>query len=258
VGFDFAKWYLDCVDDHGRATIAYWTSLRYRGLSVAWHSVAVYEPDGTVARRSSTTRCDPPEHRDHGIRWRAPALGVGITCESRQSIAPIRLLERGAESVEWQCHAPSACVHVSIDDREMRGRGYVERLAMSYPPWRLPIQELRWGRWTDAAGARSLVWIDWRGPEPRSWVFADGARIAATVADVAVTADGMTLELPPGRVLERSTLGSYLDTIPLLPGLVPASLHALGQTRWLTTAILSGPDQAPLSGWAVHEVVRFP
>ena len=63
--------------------------------------------------------------------------------------------------------APAAEVSVSLRGfAPLRGTGYAERILITIPPWRLPIRELRWGRWIGEAASRSVVWIDWRGESP--------------------------------------------------------------------------------------------
>ena len=52
------------------------------------------------------------------------------------------------------------------------GTGYAERLELSIRPWRLPIRELRWGRFV-SEGA-SMAWIDWQGADPTEVIRALG------------------------------------------------------------------------------------
>ena len=140
----------------------------------------------------------------------------------------------------------------------LSGATYVERLALSIPPWELPITELRWGRWIDANAGHSVVWIDWRGSDPRTWVFMDGCRVSgAGVSDSVVAADGVSLALGSPRVLVDRHLGDVFRQIGPLRGIVPAALHSYHEVKWTSAGVLTTPAFSALDGRTVYEVVRF-
>ena len=71
---------------------------------------------------------------------------------------PSRLLETPFGSVEWSCDAPGAGVEIVCEDGvTIRGAGYSEHMVLAMLPWKLPIDELRWGRWLSpsSTGPRS-------------------------------------------------------------------------------------------------------
>jgi len=140
----------------------------------------------------------------------------------------------------------------------VRGPGYVERLVLTVPAWRLPIRELRWGRWHDAAARRSLVWIDWRGEAPRTWVFVDGARApGAVVTDECVRAEGLTLLLSQRRTLQARRFAEIATAIPSLRAVTPKSMLALRETKWFSAGTLHESDAAGQAGSAIHELAVF-
>ena len=53
-----------------------------------------------------------------------------------------RLFESADGIVDWTCEMPRARTRIG----EVCGDGYAEVLHMTVPPWKLPIDELRWGR----------------------------------------------------------------------------------------------------------------
>jgi hypothetical protein len=147
-------------------------------------------------------------------------------------------------TVEWECCQPRGRAEVRIGHERLRGLGYVERLTMTVPPWRLPIEELHWGRLLTEAG--SLVWIDWRGPRPLQLVFRNGAE-----AEPALLA---RLELDRGLVLRDGALGkTALAIVPQVGRLFPWRILRVQETKWRSRGVLDG-----MSGWAIHEVVRWP
>ncbi len=252
------KWYFDCVAENGRVAIGDWASLAWRGLEVTWQSLALHSLDQPPANRSSLVPAPPPQVAAGEIRWGAPALGSAIEVEPRQAPIESRLIDDGTGVVEWRSEAPAARVSVEIDGAQrLEGAGCAERIRITVPPWRLPIRELRWGRWLDPAASRSVVWIDWRGGAMRTWAFVDGTRVPAVVSDRSVCSPGMSLMLGERRTLQSQALSEVVATIPPLQAAMPKSLLALRQTRWLTQGTLRVGNEAALAGSAIHEVVVF-
>jgi hypothetical protein len=251
------KWYFDCVAPDGRVVIGYWAALSWRQLEWNWQNVVLHEPGRAPVRRSSLVRAPPPAVAGESITWSAPALRCRIEVASRQRPIEQRLLEDETGVVEWRVEAPAARVSVDLGgSAPVQGPGYVERIQLTVPPWRLPIRELRWGRWIDAAAGRSVVWIDWRGETPRTWVFVDGVLApAATVADERVRAGAVDLVLGDSRTLEAQSFTEITASIPLLHSVVPKAILALRQTRWCSLGTLREGDTAPRTGHAIHELV---
>ena len=179
--------------------------------------------------------------------------------EPRQSPIEQRLLAMGSGSVEWRVETPAAAVSAAVRGfAPVNGTGYAERIRITIPPWRLPIRELRWGRWIAEDGTRSVIWIDWRGKAPRTWVFADGAAAdAADVTDDGVRTGSLEVALGERRTLQARSLSEIASTIPALRAVVPRSFLGLRQSRWCSDGHLRERDGAPCAGRAIHEVVVF-
>jgi len=257
--FTLTKWYFDCVAPDGRVVIGYWASLAWRSLAFTWQNVVLYESGQLPTRRSSLVSATPPDVRGDAITWRAPALGCVIDVKSRQPPIKERLLDDNTGVVEWRAEAPAAVVSVELRGfAPVQGPGYAERILLTVPPWRLPIRELRWGRWLDAAASRSVVWIDWRGKSSRNWVFVDGIIApSAVVTDESVCTGTANLVLGERRTLEALAFSEIATTIPALKAVVPKSILALRQTRWCSSGTLREGNAAALTGHAIHEVVVF-
>jgi hypothetical protein len=257
--FTFTKWYVDCVAADGRIVIGYWASLAWRRVALTWQNVTLYEAGRPPVDRSSLVPAPPPVVAGDTITWGAPVLGCVAGVESRQRPIDVRLLDSDAGVVEWRAEAPAAVVSFKLDGcTPVQGPGYAERIVISIPPWRLPIRELRWGRWVDSSASRSVVWIDWRGDSPRTWVFVDGINVpAAVVADESICADGMKFVLSERRTLHARAFADIAATIPPLRAVVPKSLLALRETKWCSAGTLLQRNAAAQTGWAIHEVAVF-
>jgi hypothetical protein len=257
-GFTLTKWYLDCATADGRVMIAYWASLVWLKMSVTWQNVSWFEPTGSRAQRSSLAKAPPPEVLGDEISWPA-TLGGEIRIERRAGPIETRLYESESGFVDWRAEAPAAMVAAEFPAfGAIEGPGYAERIVMTVPPWRLPIHELRWGRWLDATAARSIVWIDWRGSAPQTRVFVDGISAPdPVVTDDTVSAGTTRLDIGDRLTLHERAFGEIVATIPPLRAGLPAALLALRQSKWCSKAVLSHEGEAPITGRTIHEVVIF-
>lgn len=237
--------------------IGHWASLAWRGLGFSWQSVVLCEPGKPPRRRTSVSPSPPPERREVGLEWNASTLPCSFRAGPLPAAVELRLLDSPEGFVDWRCEAPAAPMFVDFGGHSpILGRGYAERLSMTIPPWRLPIRELRWGRWHAAEALGSIVWIEWRGPEPRTWVLRDGVAVeAGMVGDSEVSGDGFHLTLADPRDLEAGALDALFRSIPALRSMVPKPILAMRERRWQSSGTLSSSDAPRVAGEAIHERV---
>lgn len=261
--FALSKWYLDCVGDDGDVFIAYVAEVRWRALALRYTSTLVQRA-GQEPRVDSTLRSAPfPRFIAGTLSWAAPALHVAGRWASLAPPAGDTLFAGGDGTVEWRCQQPRARAEVTFDAAPpIRGLGYTEHLKLTLPPWQLPIDELRWGRFL--AEDASLVWLDWRGPHQRQIVLLDTARSAGRTLDHAridesgVDAGSVRLTLAEPRVLRQGALGkTALAVLPAVETLLPVRILATDERKWLARGTLER-DGARSEGWVIHEVVRWP
>jgi hypothetical protein len=172
--------------------------------------------------------------------------------------------------VRWECLQPAARVELCLRDksgreRETCGLGYAERVTLTMAPWRLPIRELRWGRFVsfpdDEGRHASVVWIDWRGEHSVRLALRDGRlEPRVIVADDRVGfEDGSVLALGPRDALREGALGAtVLAAVPLLRGTVPGRMLGVEEHKWRSRGVLEVPGRPAVEGWAIHEVVCWP
>ncbi|HVO50827.1 MAG TPA: hypothetical protein VMV60_07530 [Thermoanaerobaculia bacterium] len=256
--FELSKWYLDAVDEAGDVFIGYRADLRWRPLSVAYGAVLTGGKHGPRTR-ATVRPGKEPGFLEGALAWEEPRLDVSASWRGAAQAISRTLIESPEGAVTWRCLMPSAESDVRIGSSVVRGPGYVEHLSMTLPPWRLPLDTLRWGRFLSPE--RSVVWIDWEreGCPPRTWVFVDGIEVRGEVSEEAVCFEGGELRLPAReRLALRSGRLSYL--LRNLPRSLRTSLagRALGieETKWRTRGLLALEGAAPAEGWAIHEIVR--
>jgi len=230
--FQLSKWYLDCVSGPGEVFLAYCAELRWRGLHLHYASV--------LGHSSSLREVPAPVWRGDGVlEWNAPALGVTGRWEALDPPIQETLMDGACQ---WHCLVPRARTEVHIRDVSLLGLGYAEHLTMSVPPWRLGIEELRWGRFLSETDG--LVWIEWRGPKPARLRWHNGVRAG----------EELELEIRDREVLREGPLiETALSFIPNIRKLFPARILGLREAKWRSRAALGAAD-----GWAIHEVVEWP
>lgn len=201
----------------------------------------------------------PPAAVSDGVRWRSPTVGVEGRWRARVNPIPtIVLHSEPAGRIEWTCVCPAAEAIVKIGRERWEGSGYAERLVMTLPPARLPIRELRWGRFI--SGEEHCVWIRWLGPVGGRWCLHNGQPVETTLADShALAWKGHRLLLEPGAVLRAGCLAdTALQGAGLLGWLLPASVRRLHETKWCSRGALIDAHGRERRGWAIHEVAVFP
>jgi len=259
-GLRLRKWYLDLVTPGGDVLVAYWGDVRFHHARFTYSGLLTSRRGAPPSTRRSIRAAEPPEEAGGLVRYRNPRLSIdGIWKETAPPLRE-RLFESAEGSVDWECVMPRADAKVKLENGErLEGTGYVERLEMSIAPWKLPLDELRWGRWHGPT--ETVVWIDWAGPLPLTRVFFDGEREErAAVRDDAVTlpSAGAVVRFSGREPLREGTLGStLLSRLPLLLRALPAWTHGIVERKWRGRGSLCRAGEKASEGWALYERVTF-
>lgn len=256
--FSLTKWYLDGVDASGSAFIAYWARVSWHGLRVTWQRVTVYPAGGHPVERTSLRADPPPALADGTLRWRPVGLGCEVeACDGGVPGSSHRLLDDEDGALTWRCLLPAARVRLQVNGAAMvDGTGYAECLDLTRIPWHLPVDEVRWGRWVSAAADHAVTWVDWRGPHPVSLVLVDGVRAAGgAVSDDGVTWPGGQADFGAGRVLHHESVAAVVGRVPGLRQMLRRAPLAIRDTKWLSPVAREVSGEAPMPGWAIHEIV---
>jgi len=252
--FKLSKWYLDCVTNAGDAVIAYSGTARWGKLCLHYSSILETAND-RVRQRYSLRRPLDPVVSDSILSWRSKALKIEGNWHSL-SRGLSETVFRSAEGViEWNCRMPLARVKIG----DMQGLGYVEHLAMTIPPWKLPIHTLRWGRFTSPTDW--LTWIDWEGDYSRRIVYLNGELLECPgLDDNQIEANGETcLRMTRPFVLRNGRLGTTaLSVVPGITTVFPKQLVEMVECKWRSWARLERTGKPPVEGWAIHERVSWP
>lgn len=258
--FLLSKWYLDCVAEDGVTFIGYAAHLRWKALSLHFSSILIRRSDGDVHTETSLLRGAFPRRDGSTISWVSRPLNM--KAEWTGLLKPIErhLYKDDGGEIVWSCLLPmaEACVNVRRL-APIEGLGYVEHMTLSIPAWRLPITELRWGRFL--TGGNSLVWIDWKGEVLKTLVLLNGEEVgAASVTDSEVRGDkGLHLSLARNAIVRHGPIVS--TTLSMIPGIgkiLGNNVLQMHECKWLSKGDLLLQGSPAGSGWALHELVKFP
>jgi len=252
------KWYADCISDTGDTLIAYHGLARWKKLTICYSSLLTLIGDAPVSTQYSIKRDEEPSCEGSVVRWHSQDLGLEGMWTAIDPAYSETLFSSRAGVVNWRCLQPRASVEIRWGNgRTLSGLGYVERLEMSIPPWKLPVDELLWGRFVSRSD--SLVWIDWRGPVHKRLFLHNGLRIESGNVEEHMISFGTAASLTFGQsaLLRKGELGTVaLAALSMIKKLLPRRILDVEETKWRSRATFTYAE--PHEGWAIHEVVKWP
>jgi hypothetical protein len=257
--FYLTKWYCDCVSDDGDAFIGYWARMRWGPVAIAY-AATLYKPAGDATReRYSIRRCAAPVLTEDELLWDCERLGLRGMWKLQAPAVECRLLDTAEGAITWRCHVPSARVRIELAGLgRISGLGYAERLDLSIKPWRLPFDELHWGRFLSPEDA--VIWIEWRGEESRRWIFHNDTELPGSslqAGRVELEGGQGIVELEDGAVIREGRLASTATGgLPAAALWLPGRIRRAHETKRLSRGSLTSGTRSS-TGWAIHEIVRL-
>jgi hypothetical protein len=249
--FRLSKWYLDYVTESGDVTVAYTGNVRWGAVRLQYSSL-LKSTGQRVSERHSLRLHPEPVLEGSLITWRSKPLKFDCRWQPLFSAVQESVYESDEGSVLWNCMMPLG----RAESTERQGTGYVEHLTMTIAPWKLPIESLRWGRFTSASDY--VTWIDWQGKFSKRIVYINGKLTgASTISDERVEGeDGIVLMMDRSLQLRDGSLGAKaLGGIPGLGKMFPARLLQIEECKWRSRARLERQGRPAVEGWAIHERV---
>jgi hypothetical protein len=253
------KWYLDVVTDGGAVAILYAARLRWGAFRAAYSSTIEDDGGGTHREARTIRGVEPARREGRELTWRNRAIDVDGRWQ--RGARPIRrtLASTPRGEIRWSCHIPRGRATVRVGGCMYDGIGYAERLRLTIPPWALSFDALRWGR--HVSDRHSVVWIDWRGVESRSWVWLDGRDqpdAVVTDAGVAGLAEGAELCVGSGRdVVDRRVLAAFADLLPGIARRVAGPVANMHERKRVERSTIVRAGEAVDQGWTVRELVTW-
>ena len=251
---------MDCVSDAGDVFIGYVATVRWKAFSLNYSSILLQTRGEISTTHTSLRAVKVPEFSLPTIEWSSEPLRTNASWTADCMPIERTIFDSDAGDVKWLCIAPIAEAEVNVAGKPFcTGLGYVEHLSMSIAPWQLPIDELRWGRYLSKH--EHLTWIEWRGPNPLTFVFHNGkAVVGAEVCDDAIMFGDrrLTIVETDRRVLREGQLSR--TTLAMIPGvrkLIPHRILDAHEIKWCSKGTMNHAGVMESKGWAIHEVVTW-
>ena len=257
-GFFLEKTYMDYTDPAGNSFILYSASLHYYFLQFNYSGFIFSDENNQITKQKSI-------HKSHLTNGNGQLSfsnrHFGITGSWSDAGPPIssQLYKNSSGTVYWNCHHPLAICQISFQNRAYSGLGYAETLILSIKPWRLPMDALRWGRFT--ADGVYVVWIQWTGAYPVNKIFLNGKEFNdAVYSENKIWFNGgrTRIELYKCEIIRQVNLVSHLSKISWLKLLLSATriLNSV-ETKYKSAADLITSEGVISSGRCIYENVKW-
>lgn len=261
--FYLDKWFLDFVGENGEVMIFYAAKLYWSFWNVSYTSWLSYDPATGVCQKSRFRNIHLPENKNGTITWSDSQFGVAGCWKSSAIPVNARIFDSGEGFLDWKCHQPASIVTLKFKEKTIKGIGYGEQLILTVPPWKIPMDELRWGRF--GSGENQMVWIELRTEEKRQWLWLNGEKIEnCNIEDDHIFVDRKDFMLKLNRDVtlesEKKIFSVVEKLIRYMPGLnkiMPVKFLMAEECKWFSNGILLKGDSIIDRGTAIHELVNF-
>ena len=261
--FHLVKWFLDFVGENGECMIFYSAKLTWHGLTASYTSWLNYVPASGVCLKHRFRYVQFPQMDNNLITWTDKKFGISGTWEPLSVMVEARIFESGEGFLDWECFQPASKVVLKLMDMSLEGLGYAERLTLTIPPWKIPMDELRWGHFNSESN--NMVWIELNEKEKLQWLWLNGEKIENCAIEdgrLSIPGENMVLNLDRSVVLESekkiySLMGKIIRFIPGFNKVVPTGFLMADETKWFSLGQLQSNNMSLCNGSAIHEYVNF-
>lgn len=261
--FHLSKWFLDFTGESGEAMIFYSAKLTWHKWSASYTSWLNYNPGSKVEVKSRFTKVNLPQLRGTQIAWSDSTFGISGIWTSAAPMIEARIYNSEEGFLDWKCYQPASKVRLQLKGHILEGSGYAEQLILTVPPWKIPMDQLRWGRFV--SNDNNLVWIELRKESRYKWLWLNSEMISdCTIEDdrVLIPERNLVLLLDRGVTLESekkisSVVGKVMRYIPGFNKAMPIGFLMADEIKWLSRGELQDNSKTIVSGKAIHELVRF-
>jgi len=255
--FKLQKWYFDCINSKGEIFIGYAAKLQFGLIKLNYGSIIIVEKNGKHKQKQSFNFGKLKE-KNKSLEWLNDSLNVNGKWFGKSGGNKNILYEGKEGRIVWQCLKPNANVLINHAGKTIEGLGYVEKLYMTLPPWKLPFNELRWGRFISTNQKKYFIWIDWKGKLCKSWVWSDSGFSKGDIKDNVIITKKQKLILKYSRPIRLGNLAdSLFGNLRFLSNLFPRKLRKIEENKFLSRGQLFLKDRSKINGWSINELVKW-
>jgi len=261
--FHLNKWFLDFTGENGEAMIFYAAKLKWHGWSASYTSWLNYDVALGVNLKSRFRNVQYPQLKENLITWRDSKFGVSGTWQPLAETIQSRIFDSEEGYLDWKCFQPSSKVQLKINGEVLDGTGYAEQLILTVPPWKIRMDELRWGRFV--SDENNMVWIELREKVHRQWLWLNGEKIDNCIIEddyISMPEKNLVLNLDRAVLLESekkifSVVEKLIRYIPGFNKVIPLNFIMADEFKWLSKGELRKQGKTLSNGMAIHELVNF-
>jgi hypothetical protein len=256
--FRLEKLYLDCIDESGNCFIIYLAKLRISVINLNYCSVIFSDSNGVTTEKSALKKMVWPVQS--GILDIAiPDLQISGRWKSIDDpISSLLFSKAAGREVYWNCHHPKAAVEIIYHGKVFKGLGYAETLSLSIQPWKLPVEELRWGRFLSES--QTVTWINWKGSNPVNRIFCNETEFNDAIfeEDRIIFGDGVyLLTFDEISVIRDGKLSNVLSGMDSLNILFNNRILNTVEVKYKAKSSLHRNSELTFGGQALYEIVTW-
>ncbi len=253
--FRLEKLYCDSVDDSGNCFIVYLAKLDCRFVSFCYSGLIHIDGKGFVTGSSSFKGIAIPGGKILKINVEEPEI-EGTWKSTDSPLVRTLLRDEDNGDLIWNCHHPKAATEIRYDNMLYKGKGYAETLVLPMMPYRLPVDEIRWGRFL--SDATTVIWICWKGARPLNILFLNGCEYS----DAEFSVNGITfgeklfrLSFSEVRIIRKGTFDDLFPGKPILKFIIGRRILKSMETKYIAKTTFSRNSIFTASGWSIYEEV---
>lgn len=253
--FKIKKHYFDGIDKNGNAIIIYAAEMSFLGLKIPYSSYitsdskGIFEKaflkKGQLINQSKLTFLLNDSSQIFG-NWEKIDEGFSEN-----------LHEINGKILIWNCHHPKANFEVRCEEFFFSGLGYAETLELNFAPWKLPISELKWGRFLSENN--TIVWIEWLGKKPLKKVYWNGKlQENAEITELGITFENQEAKLifENPQIIKDEPLLKIANRFPFLKIFFSKQFLQTQETKYKSKSIFLHHNEKEL-GWSLYETVLW-
>jgi hypothetical protein len=257
-GFKIEKLYIDCIDDRGNCFILYWAKVKFFLLRIIYSGLVFSDADGLTIEKSTLRKTIKPVING-GINFKNKFLKTSVSLKRIDD--PItRSLYKENENNEliWNCHHPKALAEINYNGRIYKGYGYSETLFCPINPLKLPMEELKWGRFL--SDSHTVIWINWKDDQPLNKIFMNGTEYNDAVFnnETIYFNDGKyKLTFSEIRSIRNNKLSRLFSKMKFMKIFFKSRLLNSLEKKYKAKTILSENSLFLSDGWSLFETVTW-
>jgi hypothetical protein len=254
--FKLEKLYFDLIDKDGNCFILYWAKLHWWFFKFTYSGILFSNSSDHTYEKSSLKKIIKPTGTDN-TQFDHPDLQFkGQWIRLDPAVSLLLYKDEWKHSVFWNCYQPKSRAEIKFKNQSYQGLGYTESILLEIQPWKLPIYELKWGRFL--SDNYCVIWIQWQGEHPLNKLFCNGQLYEDAVFEnniIKFNQDQFKLEFLDPTIIRSGSLAEVLSSMPWFKMLFKKSVLNTIERKCKSITRFYQREQLVERGWSIFETV---